>query len=204
MKYLCLNLLSRFAFVRNYYLFILLITTIACKIDNSPLKYADAVAACTPKVENNTIYINYNCLDGVLMPEFNIADMNNSIISNDKIKGKIILLHFWFIECPPCIKEIPSLAKINEMFKGENFEIISICRNSKSDLEEFLKGQPISYQIAADGREIIEKVFQWPFGYPSNILIDENGKIVNVYKALNEGNKNSDYEKFINEVMNRL
>ncbi len=147
---------------------------------------------------------NHTLLNGVQLPPFSIADTSGLIISNESFKGKMTLLNFWFIGCPPCIEEMPSLDKIHEIFKEENFEIISVCTDSKSDLEEFLKDHQIPYRVAADGRELLEKVFQWPFGYPSNVLIDEKGKVIKVYRALIESNKKSDYEKFVNEVRNRL
>ncbi len=143
-------------------------------------------------------------LNGVQIPEFSITDASGSIISNESVSGKLVLLNFWFLGCPPCIEEMPSLSKINEMFKGEKFEIISICRDSWADLDEFLRDHPIPYRVAANGTELIDKVFNWPYGYPSNILIDEKGKIINVYRTLIESNKKSDYEKFVGDVRKRL
>ena len=157
-----------------------------------------------PKEKVSYMMSGHDILIGVQIPPFRIAGTDGEIISNESIKGKLVLLNFWFIECPSCIEELPTLDKIHEIFNGEKFEIISICRNSKPDLEEFLLDNSIPYRVAADGRQVLEEVFQWPFGYAANILVDEKGKIINVYRALIDGRKNNQYEEFINEVRNRL
>ena len=142
------------------------------------------------------------CLVGAKLPIFEAPDMNGAIVSNTSIKGKYSLINLWFLECPPCIEEMPTLSKINDLFGGKSLEVISICRNQKADLNEFLKENSLPYRVVPDGRKILEDIFQNPFGYPTNLLVDKNGKIIKVYRALVEGQK--EYDDFMNDVKSNL
>ena len=184
--------------------FSLLFSFQSCTNEKKVQSYYEVIKSCEPVIVNDTIRSNFDCLDGAPIPEFSIIDINGNTISNETMKGKLTLLNFWFIECPPCIEEMPSLSRINDIFRGKNFNIISICRNSRTELDEFLKDHSFPYRVAADGRTVLEEIFKNPFGYPSNVLVDEIGKIINVYHALIEENKNTEYEVFINEVRKNL
>lgn len=56
-------------------------------------------------------------------------------------RGKVVLVNFWATWCGPCIRELPSLARLNEKLGGENFTvaIVSQDRDGWKRIEPFLK-----------------------------------------------------------------
>ena len=48
---------------------------------------------------------------------FSVTDLLGNAYSIDKLKGKLIVINFWFVECKPCIMEMPDLNKLVEKYK---------------------------------------------------------------------------------------
>ncbi|MBM4037344.1 MAG: TlpA family protein disulfide reductase [Planctomycetes bacterium] len=68
----------------------------------------------------------------------------------DDLKGKVVILDFWNIGCPPCRKLMPHLAALYAKHKAEGLVVIGITNDEKGDLEAFLKENPAGYPIAMD------------------------------------------------------
>src|SRR5215207_201627 len=48
---------------------------------------------------------------------FNTTDINGKNVNLKNLKGKVIVLNFWFINCAPCRSEIPLLNALVDSFK---------------------------------------------------------------------------------------
>lgn len=107
---------------------------------------------------------------------FKAADIENKKINLKEEKGKIIVLNFWFINCPPCRMEIPALNQLVETYKGnDRVKFIGIALDAKSDLQEFLKTFPFEYTIVDNGRYFAERYSIRSF--PTHIIINQEGKV---------------------------
>jgi cytochrome oxidase Cu insertion factor (SCO1/SenC/PrrC family) len=38
-------------------------------------------------------------------PDFSFKDLNGNLITNESIRGKIVVIKCWYIHCAACIKE---------------------------------------------------------------------------------------------------
>lgn len=107
---------------------------------------------------------------------FKTADIENNKINLKEEKGKIIVINFWFINCPPCRMEIPALNELAETYKGDDrVKFIGIALDAKSDLQEFLKTFPFKYAIVDNGR-----YFAQLYGirsFPTHVIINQEGKV---------------------------
>ena len=58
---------------------------------------------------------------------FNSVDLNGNTVTDAVFeKNKITMLNIWGTFCPPCIREMPDLAKLNEANKSKGVEVIGI------------------------------------------------------------------------------
>lgn len=98
-------------------------------------------------------------------------------ISPSELRGKVVLLDFWFKNCGPCIESVPHLNAINAKFKNKKFEILGINTwDSKKDIDWFCNKHEVTYNVLMNGKDLAEK-----YGinlYPTVVLIDKEGKVL--------------------------
>ncbi|MES2652264.1 MAG: TlpA disulfide reductase family protein [Bacteroidota bacterium] len=104
------------------------------------------------------------------------TSLDNTKFDLKKVTDKIYVLNFWFINCPPCKKEIPELNNLVKQYK-DNKEVVflAIALDQNSDLKDFLKTMPFDYNIIPDGRYYAQK-----YGvksYPTHVIIGKDGLI---------------------------
>ncbi len=116
-----------------------------------------------------------NELDGSKLEELNLEDINGVKFNLENLKGKVIVLNFWFTQCKPCVAEFPELNNIKEKYKNQDVEFFAVTWNNKETIEKFLLNHKLDFNIIPNGKLIIDK-FKIPH-YPYNIVIDKNGKV---------------------------
>ena len=63
------------------------------------------------------------------LKDFTITDTSGNIHDYDSLQGKYVILNFWATWCPPCVEEIPELAKLYDQFHdnvailGMNYQV---------------------------------------------------------------------------------
>jgi thiol-disulfide isomerase/thioredoxin len=112
---------------------------------------------------------------GAFPPDFNATFLDNSSVQLSQLKGKVVVLNFWFVECAPCIKEIPELNELVKKYQGKNVEFLSITYNPKEQVAKFLKKRQFDYKKIVDSQNIIDSYKVNAF--PTHIVIDRDGKI---------------------------
>ena len=117
---------------------------------------------------------------GAISPTFELNDINGKSISLNDLKGKLVYIDIWATWCLPCIKEMPSLKKMEEHFRGKDIQFISIC---KDDTEErwrkMVEDKKLGgIQLFAPNEEISFFKDYSVEGIPTFILIDKNGNII--------------------------
>lgn len=117
---------------------------------------------------------------GAISPIFELKDINGNIVSLKQLKGKLVYIDIWATWCLPCIKEIPSLKKMEEHFKGKDIQFVSICKNdSKERWEKMVKEKKLGgIQLFAPNENISFFNDYSIQGIPRFILIDKDGKII--------------------------
>jgi thiol-disulfide isomerase/thioredoxin len=90
-----------------------------------------------------------------------------------KLKGKAVVLNFWFIGCPPCRAEIPGLNTLVQEYAKKDVVFLALALDDEKDLKEFLKKTPFTYTIAPKTREIAD--LYGVEAYPTHIVIDRAG-----------------------------
>lgn len=99
---------------------------------------------------------------------------------------KLRLINVWATWCGPCIVEFPDFITINRMYRGRDFEFISISADDPSQKDKvlkFLKGKEASnknYLFSIDDKyKLIEAIDpKWQGALPYTILVEPGGKIV--------------------------
>lgn len=107
---------------------------------------------------------------------FEAVDINGQMVNTKSFKGKILVLNFWFIKCPPCRMERPYLNKLVEEYAADtNVVFVAVSLDPKFHLDTFLVHNPFKYRVIPDGMPIAQEnaVEQ----YPTHVILDKEGKI---------------------------
>ena len=115
--------------------------------------------------------------EGEAVRSFSARALNDQLINTDDLKGKVVVLNFWFIGCPPCMAEIPRLNELREKFKtNEDVVFVALTADNEHAVEKFLAQQKFDYDMVADAKPTLDS-FRFK-GYPKNIVVGKDGKVV--------------------------
>ena len=59
-------------------------------------------------------------------PNFTFPGLDDRKISLTDFKGKVVFLNIWATWCPPCREEMPSMEKLYQELKGNDFQILAV------------------------------------------------------------------------------
>jgi thiol-disulfide isomerase/thioredoxin len=110
---------------------------------------------------------------GKKFPEFKMTDINGKKWSSKELKDKIVVMNFWFVECPPCIAEMPSLNKLVEKYRNNDKVIfLSVANTDKEKLKKFLSKKEFKYHHIAR-EQSKDYLSDWGInGYPQNMVVN--------------------------------
>jgi peroxiredoxin len=113
-------------------------------------------------------------------PTFDVTSLKGKTFKLEELKGKYVVLNFWFIHCPPCLREIPQLNKLVTAYGKRNFVFIAFTTDNKYALDDFLKRKPFTYNIIPKGNAVIDKYADPATGdmkFPTHVIIGPDGEI---------------------------
>lgn len=113
---------------------------------------------------------------GAIPPDFTSTTLDNSQIQLSQLKGKVVVMNFWFLACGPCIKEIPDLNELVKKYQGKNVEFIAVTYDKQDLVTESFKNHPFRYKQIVDAQNIVDLYKATAF--PTHIVLDKEGKVL--------------------------
>jgi len=82
-----------------------------------------------------------------------VAKIDGGTLKLAEYSGKVLVVDFWATYCPPCVKQAPQLAALNERYRDRGLAVVGLTSDPKEDqskVEEFIKKAGINYTIGYD------------------------------------------------------
>jgi peroxiredoxin len=122
---------------------------------------------------------------GQTAPDFELTTLKGKKVKLSALRGKIVVLNFWYLGCAPCVREFPQLNELVAQFKKKKVVFLAISVSGRTEaIGVFLKRKPLDYQVIASDFTVAKqyKVML----YPTNLVIDKEGIIRYVKVAYDE------------------
>lgn len=122
--------------------------------------------------------------EGRKAPAFNLIRTNGNHLSSADLQGKVALLYVWFTGCPPCMKEAPALARLQQEFRPKGLRVVGANADnmlglsiSKAARERYIAREGISFPVVTWTHQS-DQAYGGVSIYPTLFLISRKGIVV--------------------------
>ncbi|MGM0593157.1 MAG: peroxiredoxin family protein [Pseudomonadota bacterium] len=117
--------------------------------------------------------------EGEPLPDFTLQTVDGKQLSLSDYRDKVVMVNFWATYCGPCIKEIPSMQRLQERVGADRFAILAVnMAEQQETVKRFLDKHDIqvNFPILLDPDGAV--VEQWMItAVPTTFIIDPKGNI---------------------------
>ncbi len=111
---------------------------------------------------------------GTAAPDFTVQDSDRKVSLN-QFRGQVVVLNFWATWCPPCVEEMPSLARMQQKMKAKGVEVLAISVDAdESAYRKFLKDHSVDLLTVRDPDQKSNNLYG-TFKFPETFIIDRSG-----------------------------
>lgn len=114
------------------------------------------------------------------MPDLSFSDKDGKTVSLSDFRGQTLLVNLWATWCPPCVREMPALDRLQGKLGGADFQVIAISqdRGGASVAQKwFTDNNMKNLALFADPKASAGRTLKAP-GLPVSIIVDPEGREV--------------------------
>ena len=105
----------------------------------------------------------------------NYVDLDNNKVEVSSFKGKKVLINYWATWCGPCIQEMPSLLKAQEILKSDNYVFLLVSDEGINRISKFKDRKNYNFTYLKSTRSLASMRI---FSLPTTVVFNEDGKKV--------------------------
>lgn len=99
---------------------------------------------------------------------------------------KLLVINVWATWCGPCVAELPEFVTMNRMYRGRDFQLVTLCLDEpakKDGAEKVLKDKKVAatnYLVKTADRDKFAEVLDkdWPGPVPYTLVVAPGGKVI--------------------------
>jgi len=81
---------------------------------------------------------------GLRVPDISFRSVSDGKLHHlREFEGKVVLLNLWATYCPPCIQELPTLARLQAAYKDRGLVVLALSDEPAEKVQAFLNRHPI-------------------------------------------------------------
>ncbi len=143
-------------------------------------------------------------LKGKPMVAFKMTDTNGKTITNQSLKGKVVLLDFWATWCGPCKAASPTMQSLNSKYGSKGLTVIGANTfeqpaNRKTAAAGYAKEHKYTYTFTVANDDLAKKL--GITGIPAFVLIDRKGNVLATMMGFDEGSTPAQMEAAVKKAL---
>ncbi|SDD56171.1 Thiol-disulfide isomerase or thioredoxin [Dyadobacter soli] len=121
-----------------------------------------------------------DCVRNKSIPNLSFTTIDCKKFNDSNLRGKVLVINFWFKSCAPCVAEMPALNKLRNEFKGRDVVFIGFSTDAEHALKaDYLNSSKFLFNIVSNSGDVADKFYF--DGFPTTYIVDQNGKVVKAW-----------------------
>jgi thiol-disulfide isomerase/thioredoxin len=115
---------------------------------------------------------------------FRGTGLDGSEFDSSELGGRIVLLDFWGVWCPPCIRAFPKLSRLQDDYGDRGFQVLglAVLSGTPEAVAGFLEEHQVTYPIVLIETEVADSY--GVLSYPTYLLLGRDGEILERYESV--------------------
>jgi len=125
-------------------------------------------------------------------PEISISLVDNSTLKLSSLRGKVVLLDFFWSQCMHCQQHTPHIVELYNQFSKRGLNIVGLAdpRDTKETAQAYMKQMKIAYPVGLTNLEVIAYyIDSHDHSVPQMVLFGADGKMVRRWIGWGENSK---------------
>jgi len=129
-------------------------------------------------------------VSGNAAPSFELALLDGSgVLTDEKLKGKTVVINFWASWCIPCREEAPLLENTWRAYKNDGVIFLGVnIKDAESDAKQFVDEFGITYPTVRDLDQSLTKDFGVK-GLPETFFVDHRWTFIGAISGAQAGDQ---------------
>lgn len=116
-------------------------------------------------------------------PKFVAGTLDGERLTNESVRGRVVLLQFWATWCPFCRQDQPAVDVLVHDFASKGLVVLAVnVGESKKKVKQYLQQTPRACAIVLTEDTNLAAVFA-ATSYPFYVLINKDGNIAGTQKG---------------------
>lgn len=83
------------------------------------------------------------------LPELRMQDFDGKPVKADSLKASVYVLDFWATWCTPCLKEIPTMNRLQESYADKGVKVVGVtfASGAADEVKPFVTGRNMKYTV---------------------------------------------------------
>lgn len=156
------------------------------KLFFSVVLLAGIFTSCADQQNNDDVAVNEqqsttdnnSAASVVVMPSFNIQDINGNVVNTQNLKGKKLFVNLWATWCPPCKREMPSIEKLYQSVDTNKVAFLMVSLDDRFDkAKKYIKTTKLDLPIFYPAQQQLPDLFNVQ-GIPATFIFNEKAELI--------------------------
>ncbi len=94
-------------------------------------------------------------------------------------RAPVLVINFWATWCPPCLREIPALNRLQARYVDKGVRFLGIALDQRAAVQDFLRTHEMTYPVLFGDEAVAQlmvKLGNTVGGLPFTVIVDEQGQ----------------------------